>query len=376
VPTDPAPFLSTIALASAGLVAIVGGLLIARFVSLDSDQRGSRKTMDEARARLDSARQRARDARDNHLDWHAGLFFRGPVLKALSKGISDPAVLMRLDVGWPFTEQELQPYAADVAGEFVRARATLAEHESAIDQFGGLDAWDDFRRVTSDLPEIRWGRVWEEAFDEIKLEHLEEQASTDRRARARRRREREQRARSSPLGFNLPDLEGLAEQLATPSYALTGLVTPPTTDHGVTRARREDELRTADDRARQQVEDYEAELARLRQAHAEIVRPDARLWWGVGILTGYAIAGVGLPMWVMSRGPSDLSQVRWVFYPFAIGLAALIIYIIVYLAKLTRTPQDTRAAGNRLGWPDRLVRALYSYEWHPRHRTDRPKTWP
>jgi hypothetical protein len=59
VVTDPAPFLSTVVLASAGLVAIVGGLLVARFVSLDSEQRGSRKVLADTRERLESARRRA-----------------------------------------------------------------------------------------------------------------------------------------------------------------------------------------------------------------------------------------------------------------------------------------------------------------------------
>jgi hypothetical protein len=42
VPVDPAPFLSTVILASAAFVAIVGGLLVARFVGLDSDQQTMR----------------------------------------------------------------------------------------------------------------------------------------------------------------------------------------------------------------------------------------------------------------------------------------------------------------------------------------------
>ncbi len=334
--TDPAPFLSTIILASAGLVAIIGGLLVARFVSLDSDQRGSRKIMSEARDRLDSARQRAKDARDSRLDWHARLFLRGPVLEAISEGTSDPAELMRLDDDWPFTGQELQPYAADVADEFTRARTTLSEHGSAIDQFNDIHAWDDFRRATSDLPEIRWDRVWKDVFDEIKIKRIEEQQAAAGREREQRRRESEQRAKSSPLGINLQGFEVLAEQVPTGSgYSrIARMITPPT-DHGVTRARREDELRAADERARQQVEDYEAELRRLQQAHAEIVRPDARLWWGVGILGIFAIVGVGLPAWEMSQGPDNLASVQWLFWPFAISLALLIGYIVIYLVKLT-----------------------------------------
>jgi hypothetical protein len=57
--TDPTPFLSTIAGASSGPVAIVGGLLVARFVSLDSEQRGAQHVLDDTEARLATARQRA-----------------------------------------------------------------------------------------------------------------------------------------------------------------------------------------------------------------------------------------------------------------------------------------------------------------------------
>ena len=90
----------------------------------DADQRSSRKIIGEARDRLESALQRARDARDTRLKWHARLFFRSQVLSAASKGSSDPAELMRLDEGWPFTAEELEPYATEVAEEFARAKAT------------------------------------------------------------------------------------------------------------------------------------------------------------------------------------------------------------------------------------------------------------
>ena len=95
MPTDPAPFLSTIILTSAGMVAIVGGLLVARFVGLDSDQRGSRKVMGEASDRLAAARQRAQTAHANLLDWHAGDFFSVSVLSEIGDGTTDVSTLMR-----------------------------------------------------------------------------------------------------------------------------------------------------------------------------------------------------------------------------------------------------------------------------------------
>jgi hypothetical protein len=355
---DPAPFLSTIITASAGLVAIIGGLLVARFVSLDSDQRSSRKILSEARDRLEAARRRATDAHNSRLDWHAGYFFRGDVLQAVSMGASDPAALMQIDDDWPFTIQELQPYATEMANEFVRARSTLGDRGTAIDKFNGLRAWDDFRRATSDLPEIIWDRVWESVFDEIKIEREEQRQERERREREeRRRRAREELSKSNPFGVlgglaGLGDFEELSEQLKqSPSYLeglhLAPIVTPPQTDYGAIRARREDELRATDDRARQQVEDYEAELGRLQQEHAEIVQPDARLWWGVGILGVFAILGVGLPTWIMSQGPDNLASVRWVFWPFAISLALLIGYIVIYLAKLTGNRNQADQDGAR-----------------------------
>jgi hypothetical protein len=82
--TDPAPFLSTIITATAALVAIIGGLLVARFVSLDSEERGSRKILADAADRLALARSRAQSAWQDVLRWEAGKFFRSrTVMKAV-----------------------------------------------------------------------------------------------------------------------------------------------------------------------------------------------------------------------------------------------------------------------------------------------------
>ena len=118
------------------------------------------------------------------------------------------------------------------------------------------------------------------------------------------------------------------------------LATSPYTDSRAIAARRYDELLAAHERATQQVEDYEAELGRLRVDHAEIVRPDVRLWWGIGILIIFTVLGVVIPLVVMAAGPHDLAQVHWVLYLFIVSLAALIGYIVVYLAQLTRKKPD------------------------------------
>src|SRR3569833_4243717 len=59
--TDPTPFLSTAIQTSAGMVAIVGGLLVARFISLESEQLGAEQLIEEAEGRLAGAEERARN---------------------------------------------------------------------------------------------------------------------------------------------------------------------------------------------------------------------------------------------------------------------------------------------------------------------------
>jgi hypothetical protein len=49
---DPTPYLSTMTATSAALVSIIGGLLVARFVGLDSEHQGAQKLVAEAEARL------------------------------------------------------------------------------------------------------------------------------------------------------------------------------------------------------------------------------------------------------------------------------------------------------------------------------------
>ena len=51
-----------------------------------------------------------------------------------------------------------------------------------------------------------------------------------------------------------------------------------------------------------------------------------------------------IPLGVMTTGPHDLAQVRWVFYPFIVSLLALIGYIAIYLAQLTRSKSDQPTA--------------------------------
>ncbi len=334
---DPAPFLSTIITTSAALVAIIGGLLVARFISLDSDQRTSRKILTGARERLELAQRRARAAWRDVLRWDAGGFFATPevVEAVVDKGVVSPAELMRI-ASWTHEPNELAPFATEVAEETGRARETITPRIRGDDVF-----WSDFRRQCTDLPEIRWPRVWEHVYDSIAKERAAAERAREARAEAARRAAPPKSAIERSLDIINDGLIFEQQQRAL----MTRLAVPvPQTDHGAIAARRSDDLLANHSRAQQQVEDLEAELHRLEQEHAEIVRPDARLWWGIAILIAFTVLGVVLPLWVMSTGPHDLAPVRWVFYPFIGSLALLIGYIVVYLVQLTRNKPDQPTA--------------------------------
>ena len=304
------------------LAAIVGGLLVARFVTIDSDQQTSRKVLTDARERLDAARGRMSAAWEAVLDWEADDFFwSARIAKAIDDGVTAPQELMRIK-DWARSEDELRPYAEQAVREHRAARDILP---SLVTKPG--EDWDDFHRHTTALPPIRWPRVWEHVYDQIVLERV---AEAEARARAART--------DSSLWFGMESLTASISGMSPASARMIGAIN--STDARATAARRHDGLIAAHQAAKQQVQDYEAESRRLQEAHAEIVRPDARLWWGVGIVVLFAAVGVALPLWIMAQGPKDLGSVRWLFWVFAGALAALLAYIVAYLAQLTRAKRS------------------------------------
>jgi hypothetical protein len=324
---DPTAFLSAIVTVGATLAAIIGGLLVAKFVGLDADQRASRKILADARDRLDRARQRAQAAWRAILRWDAGSFFGTPqvVEVVVDQGVVSASELMRM-ADWRHDLDELAPFVVEVVEEVGAAREAIGSRFGSGDVF-----WSDFRRRHPDLPEIRWPSVWANVYYSVARERDAAEAAA---AEARRRAGPPKSTLERSLDFMNGTMNRGQQQGA---YIATFAPPRDQTDYGAIEARRADELRASHARAQQQVEDLEAELDRLEKEHAEIARPDARLWAAAVILVILTIVGIVIPLGVMATGPRDLAQVRWVLYPFLGSLALLIGYIVWYLAKLTQT---------------------------------------
>jgi len=315
VPTDPAPFLSTITTASSALVAIVGGLLVARFVTLGSEQEGAQRVLVDAEARLAVVKTRAEEAHGKRLHFDLDYFFSREVIVAVSNGVVDAARLREVGRYSVLTDAEIENYAVVVAEELSRAGETCRALLSS-DGMPEPSGWEDFRRTHPEL-QIEIEEAWEIKFAVLTLPPV--------------------RSRNLPgLGF------GRLPSMVT-SESLSDAVI-------LRRGMRRDALKAQEERSQQQLEDLEGEVARLRQAREAIVRPKG-LALGLVILIFFTVVGVAVPLFIMSTAPKDLTSTMadTVFSLFTAGLVALLCYMTVLALRL----QASGSRGGGRGAPSR-----------------------
>ena len=316
-PIDPAPFLSTITTASAALVAIVGGLLVARFVTLDSEQEGAQRVLDDAVARHDVARARVEEARCNRLAFEVNLFFNSDAVKAVNAGTMDATSLREVggSASW-LSDEEIEWHAAVVDDELAQADETLTMLLPG-DSTSGL-TWKDFQKANPGLP-IGIEEAWEIKFW------------------SRLAPPRTPQNHSNPLSAFQPRLPSM---IKTPDTVI------------LRRGARRDELRAQDERASHRLEDLEGEVERLRLARDAIVKPRG-LAIGLLILSFFTVVGVVVPLFIMSERPEDLSRemANTVFGLFLTGLVALLGYMGGLAVRLTKSRSGADAADQHRSWP-------------------------
>jgi hypothetical protein len=337
VATDPTPYLSTMTGASASLVAIVGGLLVARYVGLDSVQQGADQVLNDAMDRLKTARDRAGTAANKLLRFEASDFLGdSQVLNDIHAGITDLATL-RVTGGYtPMSDEELQPFVDALVKEFATARSTLDAtiplfHEIPEPDKRTYTEWRLFYpALASKLPPDLDDQVWKRAFEDVCGARLEAHAEW-------------KKAHPNPPKNELQRLAELHQSIiGSTTPFLSPLATKTPADYTAINARRRDDLRSERDRTHQHLEDLEGEVRRLEQARAAIVKPDKLLWQGFLILFVFSGVGVIAPLWAMSRTPRDLTpHLSWLFYGFAVMLTILIGYFAGHAWRLTRGRKRT-----------------------------------
>ena len=191
MPVDPAPYLSTVILASAALVAIVGGLLVARFVGLDSDQQTSIKLIGDASDRLDIARRRAEAAWESLVRWRAQDFLDDTdVAAALAQGETDAATLRALS-RTRLTDDELGIVISQAAADIAKLEEWMAEDAVSAHIRDADYRWHDFQR--DDMPQLSYPQLAVSVFETF-AEQLYNDNERQRKEEEQRREEERQRA--------------------------------------------------------------------------------------------------------------------------------------------------------------------------------------
>lgn len=284
------------------MVAIVGGLLVARFVTIQSEQDGAQQLLDDGQERLATAQRRQQEAESRLYDRDVDSFFDRDVIRAISEGKQGVADLRDTGGYTQLTDEQLTEVTQIIVLEFETARRVLKELLPQAEA-ASYPAWEEFKRSRTDLPETNWEEVWETAYGDLITPT--------------------QPTRYSSLlgGFNSP-------------IPLSIIPIPP--EISVLRGQRRDALRTNLDRAAQQVEDIESEVQRLRRAREAIVRPKG-LGLGLVILGYFTLTGVIVPLWLMSRAPQQLTPTLGLvaFLLFFSGLIALLGYMVLLALRLS-----------------------------------------
>lgn len=302
-------FLSTVIGTSGALVAIIGGLLVARFVGLGSEQQASTRLLREAEERLKTARAREGEAHFSFTTHLRNELLEDPdVIAALSSRTTVPTVAdIRSIYNVALEGFELQIL---IDG----ARSQVESTRQAADRYFAqpvlpLLGWAEFKQHTAYSPLPPYDSLGRFVYNEM--------AAT----------ERKRRVRSGWLGVSaIRRLRWSSSTHSVPQSA-----TP--TAYVVADVQRRHELGDTDARTEQLVEDTEAEVSRLRKEHDSVTRPDRRLWVAVAILAYFAGAGIGWPLWQLLMGYTALMAT---FFFFMAGLTALLLFMAWYLASLQR----------------------------------------
>jgi hypothetical protein len=289
---DSGVFLSTIAEASATMVAIIGGLLVARFVTLISERAGAESLADNASVRLEVACRRAREARDTLYTWQVRRFFQPKIITTICNGTCRVNALRELGDYTALTDDEISHEVEAISAEFQKAKLVIGGYKHGAT---GLNhaTWDEFKSSHSELPATQLDSVWEVAFYELITRTTP-------------------RPNSTTYVAPLPILHPLPR---SPEFVVNEL-------------RHRDDLLADVARTQQHAEDIEAERETLQRSVVAIARPKG-LRSGMVILTMFTISGVVVPIWFLLMSPKQLTAGRdeIAFWLFVVGLALLLVYI-------------------------------------------------
>lgn len=321
---DSSALLTTCASAGATLVAIVGGLLVSRYVSLESDRQAAQRRVNELTGRLEQARTGQADAvqalNEYDIEWaldddkvHERLLHL-----SMNEAVPNPDLIaeLRAIVDLDGYQDVIEPVAQRMLGDARLAFATLRDK---LPRRKDQPEWEEFKLGKS-FP-IQYEELWEHVYDAI--------------ADAIRGAIEEEEAASRP-----PALGRM--------FGVTGgLHLPPVAMPRFASASGRPRLQNRVDQANAEVATLRAELGIAMESLNRTVSP-AGLVIGLVMLTYLAVTTLVVPLLFLTPTPATLSpsESSWFLAWFLSGVLALLAYLAWDALRLVRRPG---AAVTRLG---------------------------
>jgi hypothetical protein len=308
--------LSALAQATAAMIAIVGGLLVSRYVSLHAEQQGARRRVEDLSRREEEASVALASARERLDAYYVDdVLDDDDVLEEILRKELKPTARDILDAidydGDELNSDILNAQIEVIASEMATAIGVLLE---LVPEDGGDDEWATFRRKHGINVERR--NVWEWVYGRICDE--------------RRRAAAEAARKANPWQSSTLDLARMARlSLPSSSFATHRLIRnqQELAQIGALKERvsaSEIEVRALNQERRLAVETYEA------------TRQPEGFTLALRVLTILAVAGMGPPVILMGFAPMSLpGLVRAVVIAFfTLGVGLLLRFLFVYAAFL------------------------------------------
>ena len=316
---DPSWLLSAVMQSTAALVAIVGGLVVSRLLSLAAERSTLERQIAMLNGRMDQASREAERLRSEMVAGDAAKAIDDWLDVLLKSGNPDLPNEELLEVrnpgGW--LVEDYEPHITALKREFrsVVEVITRLHNEGRFNDLDDADLptdCDDLRKFGVDTPSEPENKdIWDPVIAEWRSGEIAE---------------RRQRRPKGPFGgvFDMP------------YYDLSGITLPDDVRRSAALHRRnEDEREYLAGVA--EAEALGSEIEVLRASLVDATDP-RRLWQGFAILVAFALLGIVYPMALMALGDEGIAtQSRWlVVAAFSIGLAGLFWYIAVFVGDLRR----------------------------------------
>ncbi|MDB5181165.1 MAG: hypothetical protein JWO54_928 [Candidatus Saccharibacteria bacterium] len=295
--SDPNALLSTLSQSSAAMVAIIGGFLVSRLVSLSSEREGLKRQINAINQRLAQLNNEYKPVHEYRYQNSKSAFF-GFVIEDLVKAESNDINYEKMvseNVPRGSSVKEMLPYAEELHKRVKGAYKNILDHLHDNDR-------DDLSISDLKARGIKISEKDEPIYEEV-LEHIAEKLPS-----------------SSNSLIPMPTF-----RMSMPSPAWRHEIDARRLDESI---REESELESKIRGSEQELKHLKNELDKI--AHPIGVNP------AVFILAVLSVVGILLPVIIMATDPKELGVKLTIILIgcFAIGLAGVLAYIIWYLNQL------------------------------------------